>query len=211
MAAVVDYYRYYVPIAPTISTFIKPDVTNTVTAQNANVYNGTYTGQTMVDLGFAPYVTDTVDVYVAGVNIINKLTKSVTGGYNHSRFSITGSMLTWVKPPNVGDSYQVVSYLGFSETAYARIDMASILIQGAEHTGSSDNFTGSVECYPVIMHAPSYGVVRPAWDRRGFEYSFLASAVGPNYAVVGDSFSYKLVSRYGQESEPACIIINQSV
>lgn len=211
MAAEVDYYRYYMPVAPTINVFVKPDATNTVSAQSANVYNGTYSGQTMIDLGFTPYGVDTVDVFVNNVNIINKIVNSVTGGFTRSRFNITGSMLTWITPPNPGDVIQVVSYLNFSEPSYYRIDLTNLLIQGAIHTSSEDKFTGSVECYPVIMHQPAYGVVRPAWDRQGFEYSFLSSIVGPNYAIVGDSFAYKLVSRYGQESEPACILINQGV
>lgn len=205
MAGLVDYYRYYVPVAPTLKLFIKQDNTNTIASQNVNVYNGIHTSETMINLGFTPYGVDSVDVFVNGVNIVNKHTTSVVGGFNHSRFSITGSMLTWVKPPNQGDTIKVVSYLSFSETAFYRIDLSELMVQGVVHNNADPTFTGSVECYPVIMHQPMNGFVRPAWDRRGFEYSFATG--GP----AGDSFSYKLVSRYGQESTPACIFINQGV
>jgi hypothetical protein len=205
MASSVDYYRYYVPVAPTLNLTIVPSASNTIASQNVDVYNGVHSSETMINLGFTPYGTDTVDVFVNGVNIVNKLTQSVVGGYNHSRFSIVGSMLTWVKSPNPGDTVKVVSYLSFSEPAYATIDLSELMVQGKILNNTDPTFTGSVECYPIIMHQPVNGFVRPAWDRRGFEYSF--NATGP----FGDSFSYKFVSRYGQESEPACIFINQGV
>lgn len=205
MAGLVDYYRYYVPVAPTLNLFIKQDVSNTIASQSVNVYNGVHISETMINLGFTPYVTDTVDVFVNDVNIVNKITQSVTGGFQHSRFSITGSLLTWVNPPNSGDTIKVVSYLSYSEPAFHRIDLSELLIQGVIHNNTSPTFTGSVECYPIIMHQPMNGFVRPAWDRQGFEYSFASGGQS------GDSFSYKLVSRYGQESAPACIFINQGV
>lgn len=205
MAGLVDYYRYYVPVAQTLNLLIVQSAGNTIPSQNVNIFNGVHTSETMLNLGFAPYGTDTVDVFVNDVNIVNKITKTVTGGFQHSRFSITGSMLTWVKPPNSGDVIKVVSYLSFSEPAFATIDLSELLIQGKVVDNEDQTFTGSVECYPIIMHQPMNGFVRPAWDRKGFEYSFKSGA------PAGDSFSYKLVSRYGQESDPCCIFINQGV
>lgn len=203
MVALVDYYRYYVPVAPTLKVTVLPTTVQTIAAQNVNVYNGTYNGETTTALGFTPYGTDFVDVFINGVNIINKVVNSVEGGYTYSAFTVLGSNLSWVMPPNTGDTLKIVSYLGNNEQYPFRIDLSAILIQGKIYNNKVPTFTGSVECYPVIMSQPLNGFVRIAWDRKAFEYSPQTGK------PIGDSFSYKLVSRYGQESESACIFINQ--
>lgn len=204
MVALVDYYQYYVPVANPISAFVQSNAA-AISQQSVNNYTETYSGETSITLPFTPYSTDFVDVFVNNTNIVNKVVDAVEGGYTYTRFSVTGDVLTWIDGPTVGDSIKVVNYFGISESKFYRIDLTSVLVQGITDSDTNGAFIGSVECYPVIVHQPLNGFVRIAWDRMGFEYSMNSSALGP------DSFAYKLVSRYGQESDPACVYINANI
>lgn len=85
------------------------------------------------------------------------------------------------------------------------IPMKQLLIQGANPYdervhGEYDNFQGGYRCELIINTQPARGSVVIGWDTLGFEYT-------PTTGVFSghDTFSYKLRSALGQESDSQCV------
>ncbi len=96
-------------------------------------------------------------------------------------------------------------------TEFFYIGIKHLLIQGAYPLDSNlitqtipypvDQFQGGYRCFHEIVVSPAHGEVKISWDRLGFEYRPPITYRG------GDSFSYKLRTVTGQESNVACVAL----
>jgi len=120
-----------------------------------------------------------------------------------STHNIWGIIDSWI-PIVLNDIVKVVSTESFD--GWYHLDIRRLLIQGAnpmsmEVLASQQSFQGGYRLGYEIMNGPVYGDVRVCDTHLGWDYKPPAGYRGI------DSFSYYLVTEFGQRSEPRCCSI----
>ena len=133
-----------------------------------------------------------------------------TGMFLHTKYKYLSSREGGMYAHDIVTSmaYGMIVKLVSSESfdGWFHMDIRKLLIQGANpvsHTilGTHDNFQGGYRVDYELLEEPQYGELRRCDYQIGWDYR-----PAPGYHGI-DSFSYRLVTDFGQVSEPACCSI----
>ena len=196
-------HAQFLPFAPAINLVVgaKSAITKSTAVE---VKFPAVVAKSRFQLPMIPACEAWVDIFIDGVGVVNKeVAKEISGyGYRHSAFDLEDDEIVFTTPITAGEVL-IVIHTQMSEAAYKSVDMISACRQKSEIWQDGMDYNVSIDCRLVLLTRPVHGWVKiNAVDRLGFEYS-------PKVGYYGaDTFSYKLVSRDGQESEPKCCYIS---
>lgn len=194
-------HAQFLPFAPAINLVVGAKAA--IVKSSAVEVNFSAVSKTRFKLPLLPACEAWVDIFIDGVGVVNReVAKEVSGfGYRHDLFDLEDDEIVFTKP--VTGEVLIVVHTKMSELAYKSIDLISACRQKSEIWQDTMEYNVSIDCRLVLLTRPAHGWVKiNAVDRMGFEYS-------PKVGYYGaDTFSYKLVSRDGQESEPKCCYVS---
>jgi hypothetical protein len=193
-------YQYLIRTEAERTQKMLPSAMWSIPENRCIVYIDNVLQKQIVNVLTAPYVWTAMVAYAKNTQYLMTY-MAYTSSYYHPY----GQLLDHVTvPPKIGSTVKIVSTDTYD--GWYHLDIKKLLIQGANPAdnlvlGAHENFQGGYRVDYVALDNVKYGELRRCDYQTGWDYK---APLG--YRGI-DSFSYHLVTEFGQVSEPSCCSI----